>query len=174
MKLYVGTYGKYNSGSIEGAWLDLNDYADKDEFIEACLELHKDEHDPELMFQDYEADNQLEKQFYGESYISERYWEYKDALDNCGLDADVVAEYIMQVGYDDVIEGIEKASENYCGTWNSLEEWAEDEVEQGGYLDKDLPSWITCHIDYSGIARDLSYDYNVVETDNGVSIFTAY
>ena len=27
--VYVGTYGKYNNGSLFGAWLDLSDYADK-------------------------------------------------------------------------------------------------------------------------------------------------
>ena len=35
-KVYVGTYGKYNNGSLFGAWLDLSDYADKEEFYEAC------------------------------------------------------------------------------------------------------------------------------------------
>ena len=39
--VYVGTYGKYNNGSLFGAWLDLSDYADKEEFYEACRELHK-------------------------------------------------------------------------------------------------------------------------------------
>ena len=52
--VYVGTYGKYNNGSLFGAWLDLSDYADKEEFYEACRELHKDEEDAEFMFQDYE------------------------------------------------------------------------------------------------------------------------
>lgn len=32
----------------------LWDYADHAEFIEACEELHKDESDPEFMFQDFE------------------------------------------------------------------------------------------------------------------------
>ena len=53
-KIYVGTYGKYNAGSIKGEWLDLEDYANKQEFIDACYKLHADEHDPELMFQDWE------------------------------------------------------------------------------------------------------------------------
>ena len=53
-RVYVGTYNKYNSGSLFGKWLDLFDYWDKDEFMEACRELHKDDQDPELMFQDYE------------------------------------------------------------------------------------------------------------------------
>lgn len=25
-RIYVGTYAKYSSGSIKGAWLDLEDY----------------------------------------------------------------------------------------------------------------------------------------------------
>ena len=52
--LYVGTYGKYNRGSIAGAWLDLEDYADAEDFYNACAALHADECDPEYMFQDYE------------------------------------------------------------------------------------------------------------------------
>ena len=52
--LYVGTYHKYAEGSLFGEWLYLEDYADAEEFMEACRELHKDEADPELMFQDYE------------------------------------------------------------------------------------------------------------------------
>src|SRR5690349_16831915 len=54
-RVYVGTYAKYNNGSIAGAWLDLEDYADKDSFLAACAELHKDEDDPEFMFQDFEG-----------------------------------------------------------------------------------------------------------------------
>ena len=53
-KVYVGTYAKYNNGSLSGAWLDLSDYSDKEEFYEACRELHKDEEDAEYMFQDWE------------------------------------------------------------------------------------------------------------------------
>ena len=37
-RIYVGTYAKYNDGSIEGKWFDLSDFSDKDEFYEACKE----------------------------------------------------------------------------------------------------------------------------------------
>ena len=53
-RVYVGTYGKYNAGSLFGKWLDLSDYSDKEEFYDACRELHKDEEDAEFMFQDWE------------------------------------------------------------------------------------------------------------------------
>ena len=46
-RIYVGTYAQYNNGSLFGEWLDLSDYSDKDDFLEACAELHKDEQDPE-------------------------------------------------------------------------------------------------------------------------------
>ena len=53
-RVYVGTYGKYNNGSLFGTWLNLSDYLDKEDFYEACRELHKDEEDAEFMFQDWE------------------------------------------------------------------------------------------------------------------------
>lgn len=53
-KSLCSTYARYNNGSLFGKWLDLSDYSDKDEFLEACRKLHKDEQDPEYMFQDYE------------------------------------------------------------------------------------------------------------------------
>lgn len=56
IRIYVGTYAKYNNGSIAGAWFDLEDYSDSQEFYEAANQLHKDESDPELMFQDWECE----------------------------------------------------------------------------------------------------------------------
>ena len=52
--VYVGTYKKYNSGSIAGGWLNLADYASYGDFLKACGKLHKDERDPEFMIQDSE------------------------------------------------------------------------------------------------------------------------
>ena len=54
-RVYVGTYKKYNEGSIAGGWLDLANYKTYDEFLAACRKLHKGEHDPEFMIQDSEG-----------------------------------------------------------------------------------------------------------------------
>ena len=53
-KVYVGTYGKYNAGSLAGAWLDLNTFENYAAFVAKCREVHKDEEDPEFMIQDTE------------------------------------------------------------------------------------------------------------------------
>lgn len=52
--VYVGTYGKYASGSIAGGWLNLADYPKYSDFLAACRKLHKNERDPEFMIQDTE------------------------------------------------------------------------------------------------------------------------
>ena len=58
MKVYVGTYGKYNNGSLDGDWLDLDKFNSYEEFLAACRQLHKDELDPEFMIQDTETDGE--------------------------------------------------------------------------------------------------------------------
>lgn len=77
-RVYVGTYNKYNSGSLFGKWLDLSDYSDKDEFMEACRELHKDDQDPEFMFQDYEN---IPEALISESWLSDKFFELRDAIE---------------------------------------------------------------------------------------------
>lgn len=69
--IYVGTYRKYNNGSIFGAWLHLADYKDKIEFVKACVKLHKNERDPEFMYQDNEN---IPEPLVGESWVSNEVW----------------------------------------------------------------------------------------------------
>lgn len=54
-RVYVGTYKKYNSGSLAGDWLDLANYANYDAFLAACKKLHSDEKDPEFLIEDSEG-----------------------------------------------------------------------------------------------------------------------
>ena len=79
MKLYVGTYAKYNRGSLAGAWLDLDKFKDDRDFEMACLRLHRDEREPELMFQDVETDpgEDWQEGLYSECSIPRDYWKLK-------------------------------------------------------------------------------------------------
>ena len=81
ISLYVGTYAKYNNGSIFGKWLKLSDYSDASEFFEACKELHSDEEDAEYMFQDVEnVPDHLYSEYMGEHEIN-RLIEYNKVLE---------------------------------------------------------------------------------------------
>lgn len=143
-RLYVGTYAKYNNGSIKGAWLDLEDYGDRDAFYEACKELHKDEADPELMFQDFEG---FPRSLYSESNASEELFEFV-ALDE--EDRELLTVY--QEGVDQS-GTIEQAKENFCGKYDSEADWAEQFLDDTGGLEG-VPAHLKNYIDFEAYARD--------------------
>ena len=86
--VYVGTYGKYNDGSLCGLWIDLSSFNSYDDFIDFCQAIHADEEDPELMAQDYEG---FPRQWYNEGFMSEddfdHILEYSDICDKHGQEA---------------------------------------------------------------------------------------
>lgn len=108
--VYVGTYGKYNSGSLSGAWLNLNDYESKAAFLEACKDLHKDEKTPEFMFQDFVN---IPNWLISESDISESIWGYSEESEPKGkqtkaeIEAILMANNISYPAAKDVAELVE-------------------------------------------------------------------
>jgi antirestriction protein len=162
-KIYVGTYRKYNEGSLKGDWLDLADYADKDAFLEACSELHSDESDPELMFQDWED---IPTRFIGESHIDEKTWDWLELSED---EREIVAIYMDEV---DQHAPIETALECYEGEHDSEEDWARDFWDHTGMVNQ-LPEFAQNYIDYEQFARDcrLGGDITFVEKGRKVRAF---
>jgi antirestriction protein len=144
-RIYVGTYAKYNSGSIKGAWLDLEDYTDKDGFLEACQALHSDEAVPELMFQDWEG---IPAGMVTECHIDEALWDWLE-LDQD--DRDMVAAY--HDGIDQTEQDVESIRDRFQGCHDSRLAWAEDYIESTGMLEG-LPVVARNYFDYESFARD--------------------
>ena len=150
-KVYVGTYAKYNNGSLFGAWLNLSDYSDKEEFYEACRELHKDEEDAEYMFQDYEN---FPCKWYSESCFDEV--TFDKILEYGNMDEE--DRYMFDAFTDNYGEGytIEDVRERFKGKWDSEEEFAEQLLDDC----YDLPEFARRYFDIEQFARDLfAYDY---------------
>jgi antirestriction protein len=161
-RLYVGTYAKYNSGSIKGAWLDLEDFADREDFLEACKKLHADEADPEFMFQDFEG---FPRSLYSESSVSD------DLFAWIALDSD--DRELLEVYRDNIGDGdIEVAREKFAGKYDSAIEWAEQFIDDTGALN-DCPETLKQYFDYEAYARDarLSGDMSFIEHDGSVWVF---
>lgn len=156
-RVYVGTYAKYNAGDLTGAWLDLDDYSDKDEFLAACAELHKDEDDPELMFQDHEG---IPSAFYGESYIADGLWDWI-ALDE--HDRELLAVYTSEIDTDGTIE---TACDAFLGKYDSAEDWAAEWLKETGTL-SEVPESLRNYIDFAAYARDCGYNGDVTFIDRG-------
>jgi len=156
--LYVGTYHKYNSGSIFGKWLDLEDYTDPEEFYAACKKLHKDEEDPEFMFQDYED---FPSSLYSESGGVNAIYAYIDLDDHDREIIDAYDEQLDADGYQDVID-------RFYGFYDSLEDFAYEYVENC----MEIPESMANYFDYEKFGRDLGHDFNICETETGIAVFT--
>jgi len=155
MRIYVGTYAKYNDGNLFGKWLNLENYTDRDEFYEACAELHVDEEDPEFMFQDWEG---IPSDMISESHVSPECWTLLDAYEK--YDEDAVNAYCHCFG-----EWNENDfNERYRGEYDSWEDFAEQLVDELGYLDE-IPEHLRYYFDYEKYARDLRLGGDVCEHD---------
>jgi antirestriction protein len=154
-KLYVGTYGKYNAGRLMGKWLDLTQYSDKEEFYEACKEVHKTEHDPEYMFQDKEGLlYQMPKSWLSESHISDEVFEFMEAFENDADKGEAFLNWVKHSGYQgDFSYLITKFEEAYEGEYESEKAYTEYLVEEMGIL-KAMGNYYY-YFDYAAYARDL-------------------
>lgn len=152
-KVYVGTYKKYNEGSIEGKWLDLSDYIDKADFYEACADLHEDEEDPEFMFQDWEG---IPEGLIGESWISETVFELIHKANDI-TDFDAFLSFMDFTGYsledEDLSYLVQKFRDSFFGRFINEETFASLLVEDGTF--GNIPENIKNYLDYGSIANDL-------------------
>lgn len=106
--VYVGTYGKYNSGSIAGKWLKFSKYESKNEFLQTCRRLHKDESDPEFMFQDFEN---VPESMIDESFISDEIWNVLAILKKYDANRqEAFAEWCDANGYEQDLQAIKEFS----------------------------------------------------------------
>ena len=176
MKVYVGTYGKYNEGNLSGEWIDLDNYSNMTAFLSSCEELHEDEENPELWFQDFEYTYEWERIFYSESYISPLYWHCKELCQQYDIDPDALGLYLDYICFNPnkrtvngLTSAIKECADRYLGTYSSKERYEEYVAEESGLIDE-LPDWLGCHIDWEGIARDDVYTI-ALDCEDGVCIF---
>jgi len=161
VQIYVGTYAKYNNGSIYGAWLKLEDYSDYEELQNAMRNLHKDEEDPEFMFQDYECSEAIENLgLISEYHISENIFEIIQEIENCSYEEEVIEAYIncIDSSANDIREIIDKVNETYSGEYSNDIEFTQQLLEETGDLCSNLPNYI--HIDWDRTANDIMMDYS--------------
>lgn len=159
MKVYVSTYKKYNEGSLKGAWIDLEDFSSKEEFLSACRELHKDESDPEFMFQDSEG---VPASLISESWISKNVFELP-SMDVEDLNALTVfidsQSFSDNVSADEIIEAF---NDCYRGQYDRFIDFVYEFIDETGMLDG-VPKSIRAYFDYDKFSRDLEFDYDYID-----------
>ena len=157
-RIYVGTYAKYNDGSIDGEWVDLTDFAhDYDGFVKHCREIHKDEKDPEFMIQDYEG---FPRKWYHEAGLPTEE-EFDKIIEISELDDSEKNAYDAYLELDFSDDSIEAFREHYYGTYDGDYDLGMDFVDRFG-----MPDNPEQYFDYESFGRDLMYDYHYGDPDN--------
>jgi antirestriction protein len=154
IKIYVGTYHKYNCGSIEGAWIDVTEL-DKEEFYSKCKELHKDEQDPEFHFQDWETIDLLED-FISESGTDPEFWELKEQIkDFSNEQIEALTAYQNLFGTIDVSDFEDRYFGHFEGFFGDINTaFGEHMLQEMGELEQ-VPQHLRYYIDSEAYGRDL-------------------
>lgn len=159
VSVYVGTYKKYNSGSVLGCWLDLENYTDKEDFLTACKSCHFDESDPEFFFMDWVG---IPDVWISNSYIMKDVWN-SGFLDRKSTEQEAFTLWSNK--YNE--ESIDKFDEAYVGHF--LEDKDIDEFFEDIFLEMaQVPQDLMFYIDIEQFRNDLlcNGDYDLITSPN--------
>ena len=156
VRIYCGTYAKYNDGSIAGQWIDATDL-DKEEFYNLCRELHSDEEDPEFMFQDTDTDNEVLRNMIGECGIDADFWDLKDQMKE--LSEEQLEAYTIYVNNtkDTDINNFQDSYFCYLDEYNINEAFGEYWMDMTGEM-SEIPKYLQYYFDFEAYGRDLLID----------------
>lgn len=169
-RIYVADLAAYNAGKLHGAWIDANQ--DSSEIFQAINEMLKKS--PERGAEEY-AIHDFEG--FGNYSLSE--YESIETVSKLALaieeHGELVADVISHVGFtgsEMVEEGVSYLEENYSGEYDSLEDYAQQYLEDTGALNE-VPESLRYYFDFEKYARDLeiSGDVFTIEKNGKVHVF---
>lgn len=153
--IYVSTYAKYNNWSLYGKWLNLSDYCDYDELLVTMRELHKDEHDPKFMFQDYECLILEKLGLLSECHISKDIYNVLEQINDSAHDIEVYEACLDCLGKMEFQSLYAYVNNFYYGEYSSDETFVQELYEND--IPFNLPNFVV--IDWEATARNIMYDY---------------
>ncbi|HDS1725600.1 antirestriction protein ArdA [Pseudomonas putida] len=148
--IYVADLAAYNSGYLHGVWIDASDEVDAiHEQINAMLAASPVPDAEEYAIHDYEG--------FGDYALGE--YEGITAAHDIACFIEEFPEFGgALLGYfSNLDEARRAAEENYCGTFSSLADYAQQLTEET----TDIPSSLAYYIDYQAMARDMELNGDV-------------
>jgi antirestriction protein len=126
-RIYVADLEAYNNGRLEGEWLDLADYNDADELMDAIQDVLKKSGGEEYAIHDVEyVPRSMYSEYMGKRDFEELY-EMMDLAKQNDLPLEVVQEIVSQYS--------ESAVDEFQGKYDSAEDFAEQLVDEMGGLE---------------------------------------
>jgi len=145
--IYVACLAAYNNGKLHGVWVDIDEGTTLDDVIEEVQTMLRNS--PEEGAEEWEIHD---TDWYGghSPTTIEEAVEYVEKLSESYLDDDAFASFVSLWGVDDAGH----ADEAYAGKWDSDEAFAENYVDEMGYLNQ-IPEHLHYYFDYEKYAADL-------------------
>ena len=163
IKIYVASLEAYNNGRMVGDWVTPSDYLTFEKFNNAIQVAT--EYADEVAVHDYEGIN-LNNEY---PDFEELYY-FCQAVEDSWLDEEVILAYAEYTGDELDNELIANAENNYVGTFNSFQEYADEWADEQL---RDTDDVLKNYFDYESHARDLEYDYMVCDvSDYNVAVFS--
>lgn len=164
IKAYFACLSSYNHGFLFGEWLDLDDYKDKDNLLEAIEKnILKNPKNPSRVKYGENPEEWAMHDIEGidYDYIKTEYPDLDKLMEMNDLLNDDNGEMILKVmshfGFNSIEEAKNFHDENYQGEFKSWEDFAYYIAEEvNGW---DLSSGIGRYFDAESFGRDLSFDY---------------
>jgi antirestriction protein len=148
-RIYVACLAAYNAGILHGRWINAaQDAADIRKEIAEMLKKSPEPFAEEWAIHDYEG--------FGDYQVSE-----SEDIDEIAAIAAQIEErgaaYLAALSLSSNRAEADALMEEYCGEYNSDEEFAQQLLEDTDSLPKDLPLYI--HIDWAWTAKEIMMDY---------------
>ena len=153
VKIYVGTYAKYNSGSIAGQWIDLTNLSYED-YCNTIANTHYDESDPEYMIQDIDTDNEVLRNMISEYGIDADFWDLKDTMKL--LSEQELEAYTIYINNtkDTDIYNFQDSYFCYLDEYNINEAFGSYMMDITGEI-SEIPKHLQYYFDFESYGRDL-------------------
>jgi len=146
-RIYVACLAAYNAGHLHGEWIDADQSAEEiNAAIQQMLAQSPEPGAEEWAIHDHECFQGIElKEF--------------ESIKTVAAIAALLTEHhgaavVAYNHFSDLEEAKSALAENYSGAWSSLEDWAENFLEDTGGL-SNVPESLRGYIDFARWARDL-------------------
>lgn len=165
-RIYIACLASYNNAKLHGKWVDCVDADEVQEAIAEVLKTSPESGAEEYAIHDFEGFGSFPVKEYSEI---ETLAKLGAAIQEHGT---LIADLHSQLNYDDVDDTLEYFEENYAGCFSSVENFAENILEETGDLNE-IPERLRPYFDFEKYARDLEIggDIFTIEDGGGVHVF---
>lgn len=160
-RIYVACLAAYNNGKLHGEWIAANQSAyEMHEAVKAMLASSPEPDSEEWAIHDYEGFHGL---YISESESFERVAELAEAIEEHG---EPFGKWLEMNSTED----ISSFEEQYMGTFSSVEDYAEQYLEDCGTF-HEMPEMLRQYFDFEAFARDLELGGEIWTAPGGDGVY---